>query len=133
VSIRRRLHGATLLEILIAVTFLAICSTAILQTVLTADTQASYAMRRSQILAALQSKIETVRGMAESGSLTEATTTETLNLQGIANPVTLVTVLALRTNSISLWDLTVTATWADGTSLGSRSDSASLTTVVKDR
>lgn len=130
---RRRVSGATLIEILIAVTFLAICAAVILQTVTASSGNSSYAFRRQQVLSALQSRIETVRGTSNSSSITAGTSSTNVAVPGIAEPVTLVTTIASRETSLTLWDVTVTGTWPE--QRGSRvwNDSATLRTVVRER
>src|SRR4051812_39263712 len=94
--------GMTLVEILIAVTFLAICAAAILETVLTADTQGAYALRRALVLSSLQDQIEAARGRAAGGSLTGGSNTVDMTVAGLSGPVSITTITTQRANSRSL-------------------------------
>lgn len=119
------------MEILIAVAFLAICSYAIMETVLTANNQGGYAFRRATVISALQDQIESARGSAASGSLTATTNTSTLAVPGTTSVVSISTTIAQHTNSRVLWDITTSATWGEQSGLGQWTDAASLASVIK--
>jgi hypothetical protein len=113
------------------VSFLAICSYAILDTVMRANMQASYAARRALVMATLQDCIENVRGNAAGSSITAGTTTTPTTLPGFPSSVSVVTTITLRTNSLTLYDVSATATWTEQSSSGNRSDTATLASTVR--
>jgi Tfp pilus assembly protein PilV len=121
----------TLMEILIAVAFLAICAAAILDVVLVADTQGSYALRRTQVLTALQNEIEQSRGRAMAGTLTDGTTTTLMTLPGISGTVTVTTTTTLRSTSRTLWDISTSASWTEQAKSRTWNDTASLVSLIK--
>ncbi len=120
------------MEILIAVVFLAICASVILDAVWTGNLQAGYAMRRSRVMGLLQDQLEALRGYAASGSLATATATSTSTPPGFVGPVSISGSISIETNSMTLYDVTVTATWTEEGSFGTRTDTATLSTVIKD-
>lgn len=128
---RRTRAGVTLMEILIAVTFLAICAVAILDVVMVADTQGSYALRRTQVLSTLQNQIETARGKAAAGTLTGGTTTSLLTIPGIPSTVTVTTTITLRSTSRTLWDVSTSATWMEQAKSRTWTDTATLVSLIK--
>lgn len=127
----RKTRGTSLVEILIAVVFLAVCASAILDAVWTGNLQASYAMRRTRVMGLLQDQLESLRGYAASGSLATATASASTTPPGFVGPVSISGTIHLETNSLTLYDVTVTATWTEEGSFGTRTDTASLSTVIK--
>ncbi len=119
------------MEILIAVAFLAICASAIVEGVWTSNLQATYALRRAKIMSALQDQLEGVRALASAGSLSNYSGTTTPTIAS-AGTVTITTTVTLESGSLTLWDVTASATWTESTASGTRTDSASLSTVVID-
>ena len=121
----------TLFEILIAVLILSLCAYTIMETVLTADVQSTYAMHRSLVVSALQDKIEAARGLAASGALTSYSSGSSVSLPGFVAPVTVTATSTLEATSRTLFDVTATATWTETSSLGTYTDTASLATIVR--
>jgi len=114
---------------MIAVAFLAVCASAIVESVWSSNMQASYAQRRALILSAMQDQVELARAAASVGMLTNAASVTTTTIQGV--PVTITAIAGLETDSLTLYDVQVTATWNEVTSSGTRADKAVLYTVVK--
>lgn len=119
-----------MVEILIAVAFLAVCAVSILDAVFSANGQASYAARRNLVLVELKNEVESARGLAANGVLTERNGSEDRELPGIPGKVTVQTVVRLQTGSLTLFDVTCQAQWQDETSSGARTESTKLSTVV---
>ena len=128
---RQRRAGTTLIEILIAVSFLAFCAAVILDTVVTANIQAGFALRRATVLALLQDKIETCRGTATTTPLTIGAINGNITPTGFVGQVTISQTITRPATTRTLYNVVVTATWTEETSLGTRTDTASLTSVVK--
>jgi|GEM_PF-4005165 len=121
----------TLFEILIAVLILSLCAYTIMETVLTANVQSTYAMHRSLVISALQDKIEAARGLAASGTLCSVTNAGSISFPGFVGPVTIASTSTLEPTSRTLFDVTATATWTESSSLGTYTDTASLATIVR--
>ena len=110
---------------------LSLCAYTIMETVLTANVQSSYAMRRSLVVAALQDQIESARGQAAAGTLSSSTQTTSKTYSGFVGPVSITTTIALEATSRRLFDVSTTATWTETTSLGTYTDTTSLATIVR--
>ena len=128
---RRRYSGTPLLEILVAVAFLTFCAYAILETVITADVQSTYALRRSIVISVLQDQLDAARGLAAAGTLTTAVNSTSLTFSGFVGPVSVTSSSTLRPTSLSLFDVTATATWKEESPLRVYTDTATLCTTVK--
>jgi len=131
-GVRRRNHGTGLIELLIAVTFLAICAVVILDAMMTANRQSAFALRRTRVLDALQDAIEVIRGTATKDTLTEGVTETKLDLPGFTESVAVTSKIDRRSDSRVLYDVVVTANWNDP-STGKRGEVMSLATVVMDQ
>ena len=125
-----RTRGSTLVEILIAVVFMAVAAGALLDAVWTSNAVSTYSIRRSRILATLRDALETARGTASAGTLIVGVTTVNLSLVGIPEPVSVTTTIAFRATSMTLYDVTAEAVWYDETTGRVRTDTLSLATVV---
>ncbi|MBV6457213.1 MAG: hypothetical protein HONBIEJF_00320 [Fimbriimonadaceae bacterium] len=128
----RRRSGTTLIEVLIAVTFLAIAAAVILDAIMTANRQSAFALRRSRVLDALQDTLQGVRGKATKDSLMEGDSTVELSLPGFAESVAIKTTIQRRKDSRVLYDVSATAAWNDP-STGKRGETMTLATVVMDQ
>ena len=125
-----RTRGSTLVEILIAVVFMAVAAGALLDAVWTSNAVSTYSVRRSRVLAALRDSLETARGTAFAGTLIVGVTTVNLSLAGIPKPVSVTTTIAFRATSMTLYDVTAEAVWYEETTGRVRTDTLSLATVV---
>jgi Tfp pilus assembly protein PilV len=117
-------------EILVAVVFLAVCASAIVDGVWTANLQSSYALRRARVISLLQDQIETARGLASSDNLVNGSLTTPYTLPGFVGQVSVTSTSTLESTSHDLYDVTTTATWTEETSAGTRTDTATLSTTV---
>ncbi len=115
-----------------AVLFLGICASAILNTATSARSSATYATRRAALLARVEDEIDLARRIAVAGSLTTGTTTFTGAVSGVAGNVTITRTTTLLTGYTDLYDVVATASWTEPTSSGSRADSMTLQTYVRD-
>jgi type II secretory pathway pseudopilin PulG len=127
----RHLRGTTLVELLIAVVFLAICTSSILACVWNSQTQGTYANRRSAVLAAIQAQIYTARGQARLGSLTPGATTTPTAVQGLSSSLGVTTTISLWPGYTNLYLVTVSASWTEESRGVNRSDSLSISTLVR--
>jgi len=127
-----RKSGTTLIEVLIAVTFLAIASAVILDAIMTSNRQSAFALRRARVLDVLQDALEGVRGTATRDSLTDGKSVTEVALPGFSEPITLTTTVERRKDSRVCYDVIAEATWNDP-STGKRGETLSLVTVVMDQ
>jgi len=126
----QRTAGTSMVEILIAVAFLGVCAVSILEAVFSANGQASYAARRNLVLIELKNEIESARGLAANGALTEGNTADARALPGIPEKVTVQRSVALQSGSRTLFDVVCRAEWKDETSDEQRDENLTLATVV---
>ena len=124
---RKRL-GTTLVELAVAVVFLAVCTTAILECVTGSQVRTSYLQRRSAALGAAQDKVAKIRSTGARVALTPGTTVESAGSEiSVSQTISLVPTYS------DLYDVTVQASWADGERLrgAARTDTITLRTYVR--
>lgn len=125
-------RGTSLVEIMVALVFIAIVSGALLDAVARAGRNSEYAVRRSQALSLLQQRIEQVRADASGGSISTATINWTATPHGMTEPVNYSIGITARAGSTSdLFDVVGTATWQEVRRAGTRSDQATIWTIVR--
>jgi Tfp pilus assembly protein PilV len=133
-TVRIRVHrvrGTTLAELLVAVVFLAACTSAILGCVWSSQTQGGYASRRSAILAAVQAQIYAARAGARSSTLVVGTTTTQVTVSGLQSTVPVVTTVTLVSGYTDLYQVSVTATWTETAGSTTRTDKLTIATNVR--
>lgn len=127
---RFRLRGLSLIEVMLAVVFLGICASSILACVTTTGRRMREVEQREQVLAYLQTQIESLASSARrSGSA--VSTSSSLTLTGIAKPVTIEKKVELVSGNTDLYKIDVTAYWYDTVGAKDPSRTLRLTTFVR--
>jgi Tfp pilus assembly protein PilV len=124
--------GTTLIEIMVAVSFLGIGAVALLKSVNSSLVNEGYARRRALILAAAQDAMDSVRSSASMGSVSNGSTVVHLTVPGLQSTVTITTTTTLQSTYSDLYLVDVSATWHEQPGIGvTRGDSIVLDTFVR--
>jgi Tfp pilus assembly protein PilV len=127
----RRLDGTTLVELLVAVVFIGICVTAIVNSVTNAGSRAVYGRRRILMLSVARAELERAKSTAKTTALTPGTTFFSVNAAGFTGTGTETKTIALISGYTNLYKVTVSIAWTEKALGINRSDSLALETWVR--
>jgi type II secretory pathway pseudopilin PulG len=117
-----------MVEMLVAVVLLGVCTSIVLGAVVTGESRADYAKRRELAFALCGNQIANARTLSIGGTLAAGTTVSTSTLPGNI-PITVTSVTTLMTGYTNLYQVAVTATWYENAQ--TRPDYATLSTLVR--
>ena len=120
-----------MVELLVAVVFLAVCTSAILGCVWATESRGNYATHEAAVLAYLQDTLEEVRSTARTAVPATGTFVTNPVLSSVHEPVTVTTVIALKPGYANLYTVTITADWNERNFRNVRADRMTISTFVR--
>lgn len=113
--VRLRQKGTTLVELLVTVAFLGMCVVPMLTMINSSQIRANETKARMLSLAVAQDEMDKSRITAKTAALTVGSTTTSVAVSGLPDPVSLNKTITLVAGFTNLYEVTVAATYSGGT------------------